>query len=596
MKIFYSLAKKIILNITSCLAGICLFLGLISLGLNSTVMDSDFHGKLFEKNSIYTEVHNEVKNLLHSIFTDYNDSPQLNEQQNEIFYLLQESISPNMIRTNLDSIREGLFKYFRGDINFLPDIRLDTDSLPNIPSQDDNPQDVSDKKGVKSLETADPGQVLSKIKRVSLTAVLRSINRSDILDQLLSVKLFYFINGYVSRIFILVITVLFLLALLLSKKPKDVIEWLFASFITTGLFNLLTAVFGLVLCYKVVPENIDKFAMFIPLEFEVILAYIQDCILPISLYCMVLAILTLIMSFCILSLGRIVNKVSVSKIIKIKISDKYRKIAEYSTLAVLFVFFTGLLSFNVYSFKKEFVSRNFTSVISKLTSANAYTEVVSAKDDTIYTLQVKLVNSKDNSPISGIQISVSGKTDTPEKYHNLTNITDETGSVKFTLGKGTFRLEFSSPHKPAEYLLPSPFLFDLQSVGTTILTVNLDEYKDSSKKTGITEIEFLDENNLPVEKIELYVDNTEKSQEDRDPSIEKDDESLKDPDKYCSVTNEEGIAVLKLPEGSYNVTISPDKFPKDYTIPESLVINCSADLTTRYTIRLAKKQSEASTP
>jgi len=34
-------------------------------------------------------------------------------------------------------------------------------------------------------------------------------------------------------------------------------------------------------------------------------------------------------------------------------------------------------------------------------------------------LQIKLVDAKDNSPISGIQINVNGKTDNPEKYYNI---------------------------------------------------------------------------------------------------------------------------------------------------------------------------------
>ncbi|HPC99838.1 MAG TPA: hypothetical protein PLA01_00640 [Acetivibrio sp.] len=592
MRAFYLAAKKFILCITSFLAGIFLFIGTISLSLSTTVMDSDFHGKLFEKNNIYTEVHNEVNDLLHSIFTDYNNSPQLNEQQQEIFYVLQESISPKMVRTNLDSIREGLFKYFRGDINFLPDIRLDTDSLP----QDDTPQDVSAKKGVSSLETSDPDQVLSKIKRVSLSAILRSINRSDILDRLLSVKLLYFVMDYIPKISVLVVAVLFILSLLLCKKSKEMVKWLFGLLITSSFFNLIDAIAGFVLCYKIIPENINTLTMLIPLKSEVILSYLQDCILPISLYSMALSILIILISFAVLSSSRIVNKVSLSNIFRIKIPEKYLRIIEYSTLAVLFVLFAGLLSFEVYSFKKEFISKNFTNVISKLTNANAYTEVVSAKDDTIYTLQIKLVNTKDNSPVPGIQINVSGKTEIPEKYHNLTDITDETGSVKFTLGKGTFRLEFSSYRKPPEYVLPSPFLFDLQSVGTTIVTVNLDECKETGEKTGITEIEFLNEDNLPVEKIELYVDNTNQPAENEEPSFEESGESSRIPDKYYSITNEEGIAVLKLPEGFYNVTISPDKFPKDYIIPESLAVNCSADITARYTIRLVRKQTETPSP
>jgi len=133
-------------------------------------------------------------------------------------------------------------------------------------------------------------------------------------------------------------------------------------------------------------------------------------------------------------------------------------------------------------------------------------------------LQIKLVDAKGQLSDFGIQINVNGKTDNPEKYYNIAGETDETGTVKFTLGKGTFHLAFSPAEGSTDYILPSPFFYELKSVGTTMLTVNLSKNQALTQSTGITEIEVLDENNHPVEGIELYVDSEKNSPQHPEPT------------------------------------------------------------------------------
>ncbi|GAE90170.1 hypothetical protein [Acetivibrio straminisolvens] len=121
MNSLYKYSKNIVLFITSSLAGIILFLWLMSINLGSSVMTSDFHKKLFEKNNIYNEVESEINNLIHGIFINLSSqSPQLSDQQKEIFVMLQDSISPQMVKINLNTIVDGLFKYFSGEKSFCP--------------------------------------------------------------------------------------------------------------------------------------------------------------------------------------------------------------------------------------------------------------------------------------------------------------------------------------------------------------------------------------------------------------------------------------------------------------------------------------------
>jgi len=565
----------------------------MSIILGSSVMTSDFHKKLFEKNNIYDEVQGEINNLVSSIFTDLsNQSPQLSDQQKEIFAILQDSISPKMVKINLDTITDGLIKYLNGEKSFLPDIIIDvepTSSQSSNAPAEDSLEDTPD--------IANSEYVLSKIKRVNLNAILLSINRSDILDMLLFVKLIYFVTDFIPVFCALLLMLLFLNALLLIKNIKEMLRWLFGLLMTCGILNVITALFCLIFSYKLLPQNIYILSVTVPLKSEVLLSYVQNCLLPPLVFCMALGILITVLSFLVLSFSKTADKFSLANVFKLNLSIKLKKILKYTAITILMVSSLFFLCFELYSFKKEFESNNFSNLISRLTNSNSYTEIISAKDDTIYTLQIKLVDIEDDSPVSGIRISVNGKTENPEKYYTVAGITDETGTVKFTLGKGTFHLAFSPVEGSTDYILPSPFFYDLKTVGTTMLTVNLGKTNLLASGTGIAEIEVLDENNLPVKGIELYVDsaNSEAQQTENTSSEDisgspspKNTEASKNPDRFLSVTNEEGIAVFKLPSGVYNVKFSPDKFPKDYKIPELFEINCSSDLTTRYTIRLVK--------
>jgi len=215
----------------------------------------------------------------------------------------------------------------------------------------------------------------------------------------------------------------------------------------------------------------------------------------------------------------------------------------------------------------------------KITNKNTTTQVISAKDETIYTLQIKLIDSKTGKAIPNIKINVSGKSEIPDRYNNVHGITDEKGVVKFTLGKGNFNLVFSPVTLPCEYMLPTPFFYELKSVGTTIVTINLDLDDSNTKNEGIVEIEVLGDENLPVENLELAVISNSEDKKNKEDM----------PDKHFSITNKEGLSVFKLSEGKYHVEFSSQKFPEQYTLPEPFNISISRDITTRYTIRLVKK-------
>ena len=122
---------KLFLISAAVLAGICLFAASVSVIADKSVMEVDFHKHLFEKNNIYSH----TQSILSSSMNDFINNLKKNsaadfEKHTDIFYVLQKSTTPEMIKTNLDSIRDELFEFFEGKRQFLPDICLDTRSIP----------------------------------------------------------------------------------------------------------------------------------------------------------------------------------------------------------------------------------------------------------------------------------------------------------------------------------------------------------------------------------------------------------------------------------------------------------------------------------
>jgi hypothetical protein len=568
MEKLHKFIKNFILTVTCTFSGVWLFIFIISVILNSTIMKSAFHEKLFEKNDISIHVQSVIDTSFKSVFENFaGQSGELNAQQKEIYSIIENSTSPQMIKMNLDSLRSGIFQYFSGENNFLPNIYIDINSI-NQESKSSSEKSNTDEQNVS----------LSQIRRINLNAVLLSLNRTDILDQLLLIKLIYFVMSYLPGLSLLIIVLLYLIALVASKKHTELVMWLFRSFLISGILCLLTCIGLLVYLYRILPSNIYLLEMLIPLKSDVLTSYIKGCAVPVIILSSISGLILVVISLAVFLLNRFLpGFTSKTTFITARLPLKIKKTASYSILTLSFIFVISGLGFRFYSFNKDFSDNNFSNIISKITNTNTVTQVISAKNDTIYTLQIKLVDAKSSQPVPQIKINITGKSETPDKHYNTGGVTDENGTVKFTLGKGTFHLFFAPVSSLNNYILPSPFFYELKSVGTTILTINLDTDNDIIENSGIGEIEVLDENNIPVKGLELALVN-----------IFKDNES---PNKYYSVTNDEGISVFKLLEGDYEVEFSQKKFPEDFIIPEAFEINVSEDITTRYTIQLARKHT-----
>ena len=215
-----------------------------------------------------------------------------------------------------------------------------------------------------------------------------------------------------------------------------------------------------------------------------------------------------------------------------------------------------------------------------MTSVYNVTQVIPAKEDTIYDLEIKIVDKSDGKPVPGAKINISGTSSLQKKDFNLTLSSDNSGIISSTLDKGTFRLSFVPEGFPSNYNMPAPFFYDLKDSGKTMMTINLESDKYNNEQWGIAEVEVLDYDNKPVPDIEIQLDG-------RVPAPG-------NPDKISSVTNSEGIAVFKVDSGSYKAVFPETSFPAKYKLQSPINIEVSADTASRYTLRLASATSPSS--
>lgn len=559
---FFKHLKLVVRFTTAILAGLFLFFILMLSNINTGVLSSNFHKQLFEKHSIYTQAQNVVDHSMKGFIDNLKkNSSESYDLHKSTFALLENSLTPGMIRMNLDALREGIFQYFRGERIFLPDIYL-------------NP--------VKTNDTSSSGntspQVLSKIDKVNLSAVLLYINRSDITDRLLILKLVYYLAETLPGFSLLALLLLFLGGLVFCKKVHDVVNWIGTTLFTCGVLCVLTGITLLIYTYIIMPHNIYPVAASIPLQSNVIVSYLQDLFVHTSILLLIPGVIIFLLSWGVFSSYKRFPSALTKEHTPVTESEhKVYVILKYSVYFILFIFIITATGYRFYSFKKDFESNDFPAAISKIKNANTVTQVISAKNDAIYTLQVKIVEGKSGKPVKGLKINVSGKSDPSKKDFNENSTTDEEGMAKLTLDKGSFRLSFISAFFPSEYQIPSPFFFDLKSAGTMIMTINLDNTPEiASHRWGIAEVEVLDKDNKPVPNIKSTIDGMVFA-----PGY---------PNNIFSYTNPEGIAVFKIDEGYYKVNFLEKGFPQGYILPSPIDVTVSYNAVTRYTIRLAESK------
>jgi hypothetical protein len=535
--------------IAAILAVFCLFITQISLGMKSTILNAEFHKKLFEKHDIYTHTHYMASSSIKELANSLNIySSQNSGQQLDVYMLLERYITQDMVKANLDSVREGLFMYFNGETKLLPDILL-------------NYQDTLASEGV-------------NINKINLSTILLYINRSDVIECLSVVRLVYYVIGRIPAFFLTLLAMTMLAVFAANKKITRTFKWAGRIFLANSVvcFAAGGGLFSYVNWFTT--QNTNAVIMTVPLEREVLKSYIIDCFTPLSIILIAFAVVSVLLSCMLLYMHRLFPRRVLAKISLWGSNPSVfvRKLPRALILSGIFALLSCFIIYNILAINRDFKSNGFTSVIAKIRKPNAVTQVILAKNEAIYSVQVKVVDSINNIPLTGVQLNINGRSSSSDEWFNEAGITDDAGIAKFKLDKGTFYLSFVPASFPAEYQLPSPFFFDIKTAGTTLVTVSLNKMTDNP---GIVEIQVLDADNNPAAGIEMRIDTSQTCFAEM-------------PDRMFSVTNSEGIAVFKLNQGSYTVNFKENQFWEKHRSPSPLKVEAVPDSVSRYTVKLVK--------
>lgn len=567
MKSYSRQIKTTASAIASILAGFCLFLLITVLLFNTILLTPEYHQSLFEKHRLTEHIHTVINNSLAEFRTSMEkNSSDATRPFADVLAELESSLTLPLVETNLTSLREGLFAYFKGDRRFLPDLIL-------------NAGGGSDGQTAKAAEKASsPTVQIPKIEKINLSAILLYTNRSEITDRVAQLRLLFYSLHKLPDFLLPVLIVLAAAAFACIRNTREAGRCLRLSLMTGGFLSLAAGAVTAYAAYFVVPHGLSPLVMSLPLQNEVIHAYVQDCLLHSIVFLLAGGSVLLAVS---LPAGALV-RITASGIGKASryfppIVIERRQLIKYCSMVLLLVVSSMLFVQQLQFVAIDSSLYDFHNTLLKLRSSSAVTQVVAAGDDTIYTLQLQLFDNKAQAPLKGVTLHMSGRSKTAGRYYEENVTTDSEGIAKLTLDQGAYRIAFR-PGQPADrYILPSPFFTELKSAGTTIITINLDpKPEEKAKDPGIIEIELLDASNKPVAGTELTVDKN---------GLEQDM-----PVQLLSRTNTDGIAVFKLNEGTYTINFSSTGFPGSYLLPAPIEAFSRSGETTRYTIQAARKK------
>jgi hypothetical protein len=573
---FKAVLRKIIILITAVIAGICIFATIASAMLDNSLFNQIPHKKLFEKYGIYSYIGNTAKNY----FSEYSknlgkDSPDNIKQQQELVSLIDKALTQEMISMNINSIMDGLVSYFKSETRFLPDLYLKPAS------------EVGTVKNEAGTSNPTAANSLAGIDRINSSIILMYMNRTDISDKLMVVRLFQFALSKLPLISCILVVICLLCGYLAVGRKKHLFAWYKITLLTAGVIFFVCAIALLAFIYLFLPRSIEIKSLFAVLPESVTSGYIKDWLSP---YILLLSVSGAIAFSLIPLLKYITFKVENSKIIsyisrRFSVIENIKKnpaITKYARIIVSSVFLLVLIIFSIVQLqiaRNEFHSKDLTVALDRMKGITAFSRVVYAKDAAVYALEIRIVDKKTELPVQGIQMHITGKSANKGTAFDLLKTSDTEGKAKVMLDEGSFNISFSYDKFPEEYIMPSPYYFKIESAGTTVLTISLD--KMVPKNPGIIEIQILDKENKPVNGLELELESVD--------TIE--NQAM----KTFSFTNTEGIAAFRTAEGKYKVTVLSAGFPAEYEILQPIDTEVVSDVTSRYSIRLVQK-GNSSTP
>lgn len=450
-------ARNIFLIFISILAGLCLFTAQSTLIMNKSILNSEFHKNLFNKNNIYEYAKTGIKSSISNLHCNIkNISPKMFNRYTSIFSAINTLVTPELVEYNIDNLAEEIFEYFEGQKSFLPDIYLNLNNEMRYAQNDKTPSGNNNNHVT---------GILGRIRKVNLNAILLYMDKTDILNFLSLFKGFYKALLLVPYLSILLFLLIFITLILIYPKSESILKYIGIS---VGICALLSVISGLTAYIFSLRNSFPyTFSIYILPE-NIVRSYIKDCIITLSVSLLSTGLILLIASFIIIRFS------SLQQFRNLRINNTF-SLAKNSAVIMIPILVFTIFTQNIYSSFKYEKPYDFIKTISSPGISPAKANVIQAENETIYALQLKVTDRNSGSPVENIKININGKSKN-NRWYNKTGITDKSG-YKFILDEGTFECTFLDNKFIKSYNIPSPFLFDLEKAGTTVITVYLDSKK-----------------------------------------------------------------------------------------------------------------------
>lgn len=489
--------RKIIMPMVGLVSGILLFLASFSMLINSIVFNSEFQKETFENLGMYKSV-SELAETFSS------DTDIISDQYQPI---VKSNITQDLVSINLKSLIEGLTEYFKGNTDSLPDLHLaginDTWSLINdstinattindtnvygsldAESQHNN-ADISSP----AVKTAAAAQPLASLDKINLNVLFMIFGERHITDILLVISLFQFIFSHIPIFALMFFITLF--AIMLNSNLADFRVWLKSSVTSFFLLCLAAGCLIQLIFITKLPYLLSLLDKLEPISEGVLSGYITYCTNTLS----VQIILSGIILFCTVQASVYLFENKYQSVISVNcslscslepsfiykpIKEKAHKIQSQRKTSILIYALIALLGISVYvqtnTASHDFIKRNLGRAISFLHGNNYYYQIVNARNEQVYLLDVKVLDSITQLPVKDLGAKVrstDGNELEPIRY-----ITDSEGSTAFLLDKGNFKLVLDSVGPLTSYSIPNwpSYEFEMTTPGKEELTIMLDRH------------------------------------------------------------------------------------------------------------------------
>jgi len=462
-------------------------------------LNPDVQKELLRKSSVYTYIDHIAKDTINGLIGSL-------PLEDELLNMLADSymnLDNQVIENGIDSLITGLLEYIKGQSNVLPDIYIGNQLLPEYSTE---------------------------IDRISLSSMLLYFNKSYLIDMLVVIRQSFQLFKSVPLIICIFILLLTCFGIMLSSTESSFISWLNKFFLSSGITGL---------CIFIYANRLRKHTSafdFLLLSFdkeisEIILSYI-NCLLTYILHSIVIYAGCIFLTSSILYIITKYNKYRYNKYPDLicekntnaTLNRKINILAGREILIIIILALTASITQNVYHLNKQYQIYNPKASFTSIYKYGSLSGIISAVDDTVYSLELKVNNEKTGQPIPNIKVRVIELGNIAENkicndaneynsyidkedifYENTYNDlytynhiqtyennrymsnefsftgtsgiyleadTDETGTANIILNKGLYKLEISSTDEN-DYILPESFTVDIKLAGKNTIFLSI---------------------------------------------------------------------------------------------------------------------------